>query len=418
MPAETARADERAFFLRSFKSNHKATNSMVTTNMEAEMSSGRSLGKEAIDRIGKLRKQSTAAGLDAVIILSAENLFYFTGSNFSLFQGRIALLLTKDQTKLIYPAYWGLGRRLENFPIDAQSYESLCENPLNNMITLISEELTVAKKVGLEVNKVTAHFAFSLQKMLPTTRFVNITDDVMSLRTIKSEIEVNLIKKAANLCDLGMSTFADNLREGVTEKQIALEVEGVLRERGADGFGFPIMIASGLNASDPCWIASDRKIRRGDMVFCDVGPIYKGYCGDCTRTIFVGNALQKSRKMFKSVLDAQMLLRESARAGMTAGELDKIARDSISKDGFGQHFLHPAGHGVGLRYFEDPVIAPGNQMSIKKGMVFTLEIGIYIPGIGGVRLEDTVYMSSKKLMPLTKSPLAFNLSSSGGGVPV
>ena len=180
----------------------------------------------------------------------------------------------------------------------------------------------------------------------------------------------------------------------MTERQVAWELEKKMRDLGADGPSFPTIVGAGRNGALPHHRPDDTIIQDGDPVVIDMGSIYKGYCSDLTRTIFIGEPDDFFKKIYSIVLEAQTTAEKSIIKGITAGDADKIARDIISNSGYGDNFGHSLGHGVGLDVHESPVLGPRSTDILEDGMFFTVEPGIYISGWGGVRIEDIVTLEN------------------------
>ena len=187
--------------------------------------------------------------------------------------------------------------------------------------------------------------------------------------------------------------MSKKIKEGMTEEEIAWEMEKEMRILGAESISFDTIVASGKNGSKPHHSPTDKKISNGEAITIDMGAKYNGYCSDLTRTIFIGEPDDKFKKIYNIVLRSQLISIETAKEGMTGEEIDKISRDIISDEGYGENFGHSLGHGVGLEVHENPGVGPNSKNEILPGMVYTIEPGIYIEGWGGIRIEDMVLMT-------------------------
>ncbi|MDD2500835.1 MAG: M24 family metallopeptidase, partial [Geobacter sp.] len=192
------------------------------------------------------------------------------------------------------------------------------------------------------------------------------------------------------------------LQPGIREDEFALQLEFEMRRRGADGRGFDFIVASGVRGAMPHGRASDKPILAGELVTVDFGAIKDGYHSDETVTLAVGSVNTRQQQIYQTVLDAHDRAIAAVKPGITCRELDTLARDYIKAQGFGQYFGHGLGHGIGLDVHEKPVISPRSDAVVEEGMVFTIEPGIYIPGFGGVRIEDTVAVTADGCRLLTK----------------
>jgi len=190
---------------------------------------------------------------------------------------------------------------------------------------------------------------------------------------------------------------------GQIEKDIAWKIETLIREQGADGASFPPIVASGPNGALPHAVPTGRRIRKSEPIILDVGAKVDGYCSDMTRTVFLGNPPEDFKEIYKIVRKAQLLALESVKPGMKTDEVDFIARDVIKNAGYGDFFGHSLGHGIGMAPHEKPSVGPLKSEVLREGMVFTIEPGIYIPGKGGIRLEEMVVLQENSAEVLTKN---------------
>ena len=224
------------------------------------------------------------------------------------------------------------------------------------------------------------------------------------LRCIKEADELELIIKAVELTDTAFEQAKLIIQPGVTEKEAAWEIEKFLRQSGSEGIAFDIIVASGPNSALPHAKPTEGTINRNEPVLIDMGARIRGYCSDFSRTFCLGEPDKVLSKMYNVVLEAQLTAIEGTKSGMTAAEADLMGRNIIEQAGYGGAFGHGLGHGVGLEVHESPRLAPDSSDVLADGMVFTIEPGIYIPGFGGVRIEDMVVLEKGKVKKLTKSP--------------
>ena len=213
-----------------------------------------------------------------------------------------------------------------------------------------------------------------------------------------------LIETAVEIADRAMASVAARIKPGMTEARIAWELEVEMRGMGAEGPAFDIIVGTGANGALPHHRADDTVVRRGDAVVIDMGANYEGYNSDLTRTFYVGEPDDEFMEIYSIVLQAQETAIREVRPGMMGKEVDEIARKVIEGAGYGEEFGHGLGHGVGLAVHERPMAVPTSEDVIEDGMVFTIEPGIYIPGWGGVRIEDIVAMEDGRARVLTGSP--------------
>jgi len=263
------------------------------------------------------------------------------------------------------------------------------------------------KTLGFEAADITFNFHRQLTETLEKNRvaveLVPVNGLVESLRAVKEPGEIELIEKAVAISDAAFESVEATLKAGMTEKQVAWELEKSLRENGSQGLPFEIIVASGPQAALPHARPTDRVIDDGEPVLIDMGAKYEGYASDLSRTIYIGAPDDKYREIYRAVLDAQAAAMSIISAGMTGHQADSIAREIIETEGYGDAFGHSLGHGVGLAAHELPRLGPGSDETLTEGMVFTVEPGIYLSGWGGVRIEDTVVMEQGRVKVLSKS---------------
>ncbi len=265
--------------------------------------------------------------------------------------------------------------------------------------TLISElpkipGLSKKMRIGLESEFVSMKLHEKLKDLLPKAVFRPIEGLVESLAVVKDIDELKKIKKAVRISDKAFEDTLDKIKPGAREKDIALELEYRMRSLGADGASFDIIVASGQRSSMPHGRASDKKLRKGDLVTLDFGCFYQGYTSDITRTVVLGKASQKQKSIYNIVLTAQKAACKAVKSGLACGRLDGVARDIIMKAGYGDNFGHGLGHGIGMNVHEGPRLNSSSTETLETNMVVTIEPGIYIPNWGGVRIEDDVVVTA------------------------
>jgi len=339
------------------------------------------------------RKKIIDSGLDAVIVYKPENRRYLSG-----FTGTAGyVLLTRDRNIFITDFRYvnQASEQCKDFEIIKHTNERTLYDILNEF---------EVKTLGFEEEFVTFSQYEEFNEKLNNVELVPLKGVINKLRTIKTEDEIENIRKAANIADMAFEHICSLLKPGVTEWEISLELESFMKKQGASGTSFESIVASGKRSSLPHGVASQKVIENGDFVTLDFGCIYNGYCSDMTRTVVIGKATSKQKEIYEIVLNAQEAALESIRAGITGFEVDKIARDIITDKGYGEYFGHGLGHGVGLEVHEAPRLSPLGKDTLEENMVVTDEPGIYIPDFGGVRIEDLVVVKKDGYEILTKSP--------------
>lgn len=346
-------------------------------------------------RLKELREKLFKKGIDAALITKRENYIYL--SNFT---GTFAnLLITQDKALLVTDF-----RYAEQAKEEAPLYE-IVQYQGNLNVTL--KELLSSNNImtlGFEEEYLTFKAYEDLSKKLEINKLIPLEGAIETLRRVKDSGEIEVIKEAVRLADGAFSHVLKYIKPGVTEMEIAAEIEYYLKKQGARGPSFDTIVASGWRSSLPHGVASNKVVELGDAITLDFGAIYNEYCSDMTRTVFVGQPKDELKKIYNIVLEAQKAGVNGAISGLTGREIDKIARDIISDAGYGENFGHSLGHGVGIEIHEDPRLSLQGTIKMQNGMVVTVEPGIYVSGLGGVRIEDMIVINDDKPMVLTGSP--------------
>ena len=246
---------------------------------------------------------------------------------------------------------------------------------------------------------------FRLQEALPFVKdWVRLKSTADDLRRIKTPEEIRNIAAAAAIADKAFEEMLKILKVGMTEKEAAAQLEFLMKKFGAEGTSFDTIFASGIHSSMPHAVPTDKKIEEGDFVTMDFGCKVNGYCSDMTRTIVMGKASDKQKEVYNTVLQANERAMAQVRAGVAGKDIDAIARDYIKEAGYGEYFGHGLGHSVGLYIHENPRFSPSEEQIIEANDTETIEPGIYIPGWGGVRIEDLIVVKEDGYELLSHSP--------------
>lgn len=345
-------------------------------------------------RVDDFRKSLIQKGLDGALITKRENYIYLSG-----FTGTYAnLLITKDKAILITDF-----RYVEQANNEAPFYEIVqFQGSVEETLKELLDGNNI-KKLGFEEDYMTWKAYNELNSKIKVSKLMPLEGIVELMRAIKDEDEIELIKGAVRLADEAFSHVLKYIKPGVKEIEIASELEYYLKKSGARGTSFDTIVASGERSSLPHGVASSKVIEAGDAVTLDFGAIYEEYCSDMTRTVFVGQPKEELKKIYDIVLKAQKAGIEGAVKGLTGKEVDFTARIIIKDAGYGDSFGHSLGHGVGIEIHEEPRFSPKSTTEIKNGMVVTVEPGIYVSGLGGVRIEDMIVVNDDKAIVLTAS---------------
>ncbi|MFC4599210.1 aminopeptidase P family protein [Cohnella hongkongensis] len=346
-------------------------------------------------RVVRLREAIAAAGASALLVTNRRNVRYLTG--FTGTSG--AALITADQAALVTDF-----RYTEQAAQQAQGFRIVKHGA--DMNVTIAEMLRERNAERLLIEEQDVTYA-AYRKMEDAFRPVELlpSDGVVEkLRMTKDEGELAILQEAADLADRTFEHILGYLKPGATERSIALEMEMFMRAHGAASSSFDTIVASGERSALPHGVASDKEIGRNEFVTLDFGAYYKGYCSDLTRTVVVGKASDKHKEIYSIVREAQQHALDHLRPGMTGKEGDALTRDIITRYGYGEYFGHGTGHGIGLEIHEAPRLSLTGDLVLAPGMVVTVEPGIYLPGFGGVRIEDDVVITDRGIRILTSSP--------------
>lgn len=355
-------------------------------------------------RVERLRERFAALDLDALLVSQPESRRYlsgYTGHDLPPRDSAGYLLITRERAYLLTD-----GRTSEQAAKEAPDYVVLEYNARTRLTQHLAR---LAREHGLRrVGFESIHLPYSIYQQIAemlrgNAELIPTTDLVDQLRIVKDAEEIDRIRTAQRILDDCFAAVSEALRPGMTERQVARMVENYLNEH-AHGTSFPSIIASGPNASMPHAAITDRQLQPGEPITIDIGALYEGYCSDMTRTVCLGPAPDRLREIYGIVLRAQERAEAEIRPGMTGQQADALARQVIEEAGYGAYFTHSTGHGIGLEVHEPPWVSPtkGEQL-LQPGMVFSVEPGIYLPGWGGVRIEDLVLMTENGVEVLARS---------------
>ncbi|WP_341473826.1 aminopeptidase P family protein [Desulfofundulus thermobenzoicus] len=348
------------------------------------------------DRIDRLRAKLAGEKVDAFLVLRPENRFYLSG-----FTGTAGALLVTPREVFFLADF----RYVEQ----ARSQCTRCQVVMfkDSLHELLRENLPRwgVFRLGCEGDYLTYKQFATFREKLEGITLVPLYGIVENLRQAKEEAELDIISRAVSIADLAFSHIMGLLKPGITEWDVALELEFFMRRHGASKNAFETIVASGPRGAMPHGVASHRVIQPGDLVTMDFGCQYQGYHSDITRTVAVGRSPDAhQREIYNLVLSAQRAALAAVRAGVKACDVDRAAREVIEGAGYGDNFGHSTGHGVGLAVHEEPSVSKKNENPLEPGMVITIEPGVYISGWGGVRIEDMVVVEEGGCRVLTGAP--------------
>lgn len=353
-------------------------------------------------RLKKLQERLQPLGCDALIIDDPINLYYMTGLELSL--GRL-VVYADGALLMVDGRYFEACKKHSPFPVeltDTAPFKKRAQSaPFNNF-----------KKVGFDSERTPYNGYEKLKSELPNATLIPVEAPLQPLRNIKDAEEIDLLKDAANLGSEGYDFVLALLEPGITEIALATELEIFWKRKGSKGLAFDPIIAFGPNSAMPHYRPNTTKLKQGDTVLIDIGVNLKHYHSDMTRTTFFGTPDPRVAKIYTIVKEAQEKALSLCEPGTPLGEIDAISRSHIDAAGYGQYYTHGLGHGVGLEIHEFPSIRktiaatphPHSNIPLEPGMVITIEPGIYLPGFGGVRIEDTILITHKGHENLTNRP--------------
>ena len=348
----------------------------------------------------RLRLCFSALSLDCFFVSHLPNIRYLCG-----FTGSAGLLLVEPARSTLFT----------DSRYRFQAHEEVCEARVviapHGLIRAVGERLRRRRgrlRVAFSPSQVTVAQRSALEDAAgPRVRWVSGGDAVERLRAVKDAQELAIMRQAAQLISVVMADVIPAIKPGITELQLAAEIEYRMKQRGASGPSFETIVASGPRSAWPHARPSSKLLRKNELVVLDQGVILRGYCSDMTRTVFLGRATARVRRMYRAVLEAQLAAKRVIRPGVTAGKVDSAARRTLRFFALAPFFTHGTGHGLGLEVHEMPRLGRGESTQLEEGMVVTVEPGVYIRGLGGIRIEDDVVVTSRGAEDLTTAPRVF-----------
>lgn len=351
--------------------------------------------------IDYIKRRSTlleSLDADGFLVINLEgsdsvSMVYLTG-----FTGEGALLLSSKGALLLTDSRYTeqAGREVPSL-----SLEGVTGNYLDEVAAAVKER--GIEQLALASRRM-SHYQVERLRMLAEAELVPVEDPVGTFRRVKDAEEIARIREAIRLTEASLTDLLSEVRVGMSEQELALRLEFIMREKGAEKVAFDLVVAAGENSALPHYRPGTRKLQAGDLLLFDIGARLDGYCSDVTRVFSVGEAPRRAREVYDLVLRANRAGVEAVKAGASTKGIDAVARDLIAAAGYKDHFGHGLGHGVGLEVHEGPRLSPLTEESLEPGMVVTVEPGVYLPGFGGVRIEDLVVVTQDGCEVLTAFP--------------
>ncbi|EGP4989425.1 TPA: aminopeptidase P family protein [Enterococcus faecium] len=356
-------------------------------------------------KINELRQWMAQHQVELAYISDPGHIAYFSGYESDPHERVLALFIPLEQDPFLFtPALEVEDAQNSSWAYDVRGYLD-SENPWE----IIGKELRARYgqpgNVGIEKNALTVERFDAISDILTgTDSYTDLTSIIQRLQLIKTLEEKDKLIEAGKWADVAFEIGFKAVKDGVTEQAIIAEIEYQLKKQGVSQMSFDTLVLAGANAASPHGTPGNTKISPNELVLFDLGVVWNGYCSDATRTIAYQKPTDFQEKIYNITLEAQLAAQEAVRPGVTAGELDQIARNVINSYGYGEYFNHRLGHGIGTTVHEFPSLVEGNDLVIEEGMCFSLEPGIYIPEKVGVRIEDCVYVTSDGCVPFTTTP--------------
>ncbi|GLC88737.1 M24 family metallopeptidase [Lysinibacillus piscis] len=344
-------------------------------------------------KLEKLRKALQEQNIDGLLITNGYNRRYMTG-----FTGTAGVAIVSQNDAVFITDF----RYTEQAATQIANYRIVQHEK-----TIIEEIAKQVQEMGIQTlgfeKDTVSYSTYELYKNNISAELVPTSGLIEKIRLIKTEQEINIIKVACEIADHAFTHILNFIKPGQTELDVSNELEFFMRKQGATQSSFDIIVASGLRSALPHGVATNKVIEKGDFVTLDYGALYNGYISDITRTVAVGEPSEKLVDMYNAVLGSQLLALEKVGPGLTGIQADAIARDFLKEKGYGEAFGHSLGHGIGLEVHENPGLSFRSETVLEPGMAVTIEPGVYIPGIGGVRIEDDILITETGNELLTHS---------------
>lgn len=347
------------------------------------------------NRIEAFRKRLKTKKIDGFLVLNQSNrrfLSGYTGHDTGIDESAGALIITRNDLILLTDSRFDVQAANEAPLYQVRCYKTGLQEHIPDILNSLG-----CNKLGFEGSRMSYAMYCKIKETINSnnvkTEFIPADEVVDDLRVIKSDDEVDIMRKALSIAESAYTKTLAMVKPGLTETALAWELEKNMREGGAEGLSFPSIVAAGPNSALPHAIPGKRTVRENEPLLFDWGAVYEGYCSDTSRTLSVGKPDETFLKLYDILFDAQRMAIEAIRPGVSTKTVDGIARGHIGKFGYEKNFGHGLGHGVGLEIHEAPRLSPLKESILEKGMIVTVEPGIYLPEWGGIRLENMVLVT-------------------------
>lgn len=354
-------------------------------------------------RVERLQEEMKKHGLDGIVLMPGPNMFYFSGMHTHVSERPILLFLpAAGDPTIIIPKLEAMKAEAAGIP-HSRIFAWTDQEWFEGAFTQAAEALNLAGACwGVEALAMRVLEYETLQNAAPGWRSAHAEAAINTLRASKEPAELAAMEKAVDVAERAIEKLLPQIEIGMTEKQVAALLTNLLLEEGAESLAFPPIVSTGPNGASPHAVPTERPLAAGDFLVIDWGAYVDGYPSDITRTFAVGYVDREMARVYDVVRQANEAGKRAARPGATGEEVDRAARVVIEEAGYGDYFIHRTGHGLGLEVHEAPSMVAGNQAPLEPGNVFTVEPGIYLPGRGGVRIEDDVVVTADGHRSLTR----------------
>lgn len=357
-----------------------------------------------MERINQLSQWMKETDVQVSFLTSTENVFYLSNFYSNPHERLLGVAVFQDaEPFLVCPAMEKEDAKKSGWPYEIIGYTDI-ENPWEFIQKAVSKRVNSVTRLGVEKEHLNVERYEELSHIFTGASFISAEEKLRKLRMIKDEKELEAIRKACELADYAIEVGCAEIKEGRTELEVLAAIEFELKKKGVASMSFSTMVLTGANGASPHGNPGQTKIQKGDFVLFDLGVIVDNYCSDITRTVAYGDINDKQKEIYDTVLKAELAAIAASKPGVACSEVDLTARNIIAEAGYGDYFPHRLGHGLGISVHEYPSLTETNSLFLEKGMVFTIEPGIYVPGVAGVRIEDDVVVTDHGLEVLTKFP--------------
>lgn len=357
-----------------------------------------------MDRLHKLSGWMKENDIQLCFLTSTESVFYLSNFYSDPHERLLGVAVFQDQEPfLICPAMEKEDAKKSGWAHEIIGYSDI-ENPWELVQKAVSKRQDKITKIGIEKEHLNVERYEELSSIFTNANFVSAEEKLRKLRMVKDEKELATIREACALADYAIEVGCSEIQEGKTELDVLAAIEFALKKKGVTAMSFSTMVLTGANGASPHGNPGLTKIQKGDLVLFDLGVVVDGYCSDITRTVAYGDINEKQKEIYDTVLKAELAAIEASKPGVLCSEVDLTARKVIREADYGDYFPHRLGHGLGISVHEYPSLTETNNLALEKGMVFTIEPGIYVPNVAGVRIEDDVVVTDNGLEILTKFP--------------